>query len=221
MPTWRTQLPPQEAHRGFDLRRTPQSASLQAVITSETLLVCDTHYWHGRTTPCERQLNEQGKTIDDSMCPACVDKAGYRTHCYVSAYDARASEHFIFECTTHAAKPLQDYFDATGTLRGCVLHASRPKGTPNGKVCIQTNTANLAKINLPAAPDLPRALAVIWRIPLAPATIDSSRPDTETHRIDRVAAARIRRQPDNMPDPPTIAQVLGGNGQAKRQKASA
>ena len=71
MPTWRTELPPEGKNRGYDLKRTPTSAPLIAIITSTDLLVCDTHYWHGRTTPCERQCNAEGRTIDDTQCPAC------------------------------------------------------------------------------------------------------------------------------------------------------
>lgn len=161
MPTWRTELPPEGKNRGYDLHRTPTAAPLIAIVTSDNLLVCDTHYWHGRTTPCERVCNAEGRTIDDSHCPACVDKAAWRTHVYVAAFDARKREHFIFECTTHAAKMFQEYRAAAGTLRGCIFNATRPKATPNGKVSIITHAADLSKTFLPPAPDVTAALAVI------------------------------------------------------------
>lgn len=167
MPTWRKTLPPDGKHQGFSLKRTPTTGALQGIITCERLFVCDTHYWHGRTMPCERVTNESGETIDDSGCNACQQKQPYRTHVYVSAFDGKNRTHFLFECTANAAKPLQEYFEATATLRGCIFHSSRAKAAANSKVIIETNTANLARVQLPNAPDIPTALAVIWRLPLS------------------------------------------------------
>lgn len=165
MPTFSNRLPKESAHKGFDLRRTPQTGILTAIITSAELLACDTHYWQGRTTPCERIINAEGKTTDDSLCPACLRKQPWRSHCYVAAFAAKTAEHFLYECTTAAAKPLEEYQLANGTLRGCVINAHRPKQTPNGKVVIVTSAANLTRVNLPAAPDVIAALSVIWRLP--------------------------------------------------------
>jgi len=202
MPTWSTELPTEDKHMGFDLRRTPATGALQAIITCENLLVCDTHYFHGRTTPCERP-----------NCPACNDAIPYRTHVYVSAFDVRAREHFVFECTAHAAKPLAEYYAAAGTLRGCVFHASRPKGLKNSKVAIQTNSANLAKIQLPEPPNLILALSVIWRLPLPALVVEERRHHAPEVRTAKNPLNRMRKQPDNMPEPPTMAEIISGNGQ--------
>lgn len=230
MPNWRNTLPPEGKHQGFQLRRTPQNGPLAAIITCEQLLVADTHYWHGRTTPCERKANDRGETLDDSTCPACREKIGYRTHVYVSAYDPKRSEHFLFECTTCAAKPLAEYLEAVGTLRGCILRATRPKGTPNGKVAIETATANQQRVPLPEPPDVIMALAVIWRLPLAAVcqgTQKADNMDTKAGYARRQPAATIdpnklreqRNQPDNAKDPPTLGEIIAGNGHAKRAKA--
>jgi len=228
MPTWRNTLPPEGKHMGFSLHRTPSTGDVRAVITSDDLLVCDTHFWHGRTMPCERLLNDQGHTIDDSPCHPCREKVAYRTHCYVAAYDSKKSEHFIFECTTHAAKAFAEYREATGSLRGCAFRASRPKGTPNGKVLIETAPSNLAKYPLPQPPNVVLALAVIWRLPLTGLAIEH---DTTSGMNDQAGYARKnptvhtkpdrmrpqRTQPDNMPEPPTIGEVLSGNGKPKKE----
>lgn len=222
MPTWRNTLPPEGKHQGFQLRRTPQSGAVHAIITCEDILVVDTHYWHGRTTPCERQTNALGDTIDDSTCTACREKIGYRTHVYVTAYDPKKSEHFLFECTTHAAKPLAEYHDAVKTLRGCVIHATRPKGTPNGKVAIETGTANLQKVALPQPPDVPMALAVIWRLPLAAIatqtettagldTPDGHRRRKPTTRIETQPISQQREQENNAGAPTSIGEILKTN----------
>jgi hypothetical protein len=215
MPTWTTTLPAVAKHHGFDLRRTPTSGALQAIVTCENLLVCDTHWWHGRTTPCERQANEQGKTIDDTMCQACTEKQAWRTHAYVSAFDAKTHEHFLFECTAFAAKSLAEYYQSAGTLRGCVFHASRPKNTPNGKVCIVTNTANLARVTLPNPPDVPRALSVIWRLPAAALPVLQQPHQPPTITTAPAVLKRMRQQLPNAADPPTLGEILAGNGHAK------
>lgn len=225
MPTWRTELPPEGAARGYDLKRTPQSQTLIAIVTCEDMTVCDTHYWNARTTPCERECNAEGKTIDDSHCPACLAKAAWRTHVYVSVFDAKKREHVIFECTTHAAKPLNEYRNTVGTLRGCIINACRPKQTPNGKVQIMTHAADLSKLTLPAAPSIPDALAVIWRLPRKALDLNNEAIDNMPHaesRRPRAAHIRtraaplreMREQPDNACDPPTIGDIVKGNGQA-------
>jgi hypothetical protein len=208
MPRFSNELPAEGKHHGFDLKRTPTTGALQAIITCDDLLVCDTHFWHGRTTPCEREVNEEGRTIDDTRCPGCREKQAWRSHVYVSCFDAKRAEHFIYECTAHAAKPLAEYRDTTTTLRGCAIHASRPKGTPNGKVFIITNAINLARVKLPQPPDLIRALAVIWRLPATAlntanlpdpelAAFDGSHAYHETVTTDNNVLQMQRQQPDN------------------------
>jgi hypothetical protein len=172
-------------------------------------------------------VNEQGSTIDDSPCHPCREKVAYRTHCYVAAYDARKSEHFIFECTTHAAKAFAEYREAAGSLRGCAFRASRPKGTPNGKVLIETAASNLAKYPIPQAPNVILALAVIWRLPLTGLAIEDqttngmngrdgyARKNSTVHTKPDLLHS-MRTQPDNMPDPPTVGDVLSGNVKPKK-----
>lgn len=197
MPTWSRKLPAKTSHQGFDLRRTPASAPIGGIITCDHYLCCDTHFWNGRTTPCERTVNEEGKTVDDAACSACLAKQSWRTHTYVSAFNPKTSEHFIFECSANAAKAFEEYQQATGTLRGCIFHASRPKCTPNGKVVILTNTANLARQPIPHAPDIIRALAVIWRIPQTALGIPEDEPGAPTIRPDAAILDAMRIPPDN------------------------
>jgi len=221
MPTWSTALPTHGKHMGFGLRRTPQSASLQAIITSPELCVCDTHFCGGRTIPCERQHQEIDGSLSAGNCFACNEAIPFRTHVYVSALDTKTREHFIFECTAHAAKALEEYRVANGTLRGCVMHSSRPKGGVNSKVVIQTNSANQLKNPLPDPPSVILALTTIWRLPLTGLAIEDKRHENPTVRTKKGPLNRMREQPDNQPDPPTIGEILGGNGHAKKQKAKA
>lgn len=198
MPVFRDSIPSVAREHGWSLERTPTHGALTGIITCESFLVCDTHYYRGRTVPCERICNEQGDTIDDSPCAACKDKIGFRTHVYCSVFDVKKRVHFIFECTTNAAKTLQDYKLACGTLRGCIIHCTRPKGTSSSKVFIETNTANLLKQPLPNPPDIERALCVIWRIPLnaLEPSVDHKKNGKIKPNIDRLK--NMRTQADNM-----------------------
>lgn len=201
MPNWRNELPSTRRHMGFDLKRTPTNAPLEAIITCDDLTVCDTHFWHGRTTPCEAP-----------DCPACNEAIPYRTHVYISAYEPRQAQHFIFECTTHAAKPLAEYRQASGTLRGCLFHATRPARTPNGRVLIETNTVNLAKVKLPTAPNVILALSVIWRLPLTGLAIEHERHHDPKVKTRKPPIDRMRQQPDNQPDPARMDTILASPG---------
>jgi len=200
MPVFRNSLPQSTGAHGYDLKRTPASSALQGIVTCDDVLVCDTHFFRGRTAPCERVYNDEGKTIDDSACQPCREKIGFRTHVYVSVFDLKKREHFIFECTAVAAKSLSEYRASNGTLRGCILYASRPKGTKNSKVFIETNTANLAKQPLPQPPDLERALCVIWRIPID--TLEPIEPHKKNGKVktNNSRLAVLREQPDNAGD---------------------
>lgn len=201
MPNWSNELPKQEKHMGFDLRRTPPTSAMLAIITCEDLLVCDTHFFHGRTMPCERP-----------DCPACNESIPYRTHAYVSAFNAKSREHFIFECTSNAAKAFAEYKQSATTLRGCLFNASRPKGAKNSKVVISTTTANLSRVQLPEPPDLILALSVIWRLPLAGLVVEHDKFHSPEVRTKKSPINRMRTQPDNQPEPLSMGEILKGNG---------
>jgi hypothetical protein len=215
MPAWSNRLPDRKKHMGFDIKRCPQSSPLHAIITCDEFVVCDTHFWGGRTIPCERKSVKADGSVEAGNCAACNESVPYRTHVYVSALDPKTQDHFIFECTAHAAKPLEEYREATGTLRGCIMHATRPKQTPNGKVVIQTNTANLARSPLPSAPNLILALTTIWRLPLTGMAITDDRCGKKKSTPRREPIDRMRKQPDNAEEPKSMADILGGNGRSK------
>jgi len=200
MPNWTNKLPEMQKHMGFDLRRTPALGSLHAICTSSDILVTDTHYFHGRTCPCERP-----------NCPACNEAMPFRTHVYCSCFDVRAREHFLFECTAHAAKPLVEYIAANGSLRGCIIVATRPKGGRNSKVCIQTNICNLAKVQLPEPPDLIRALSTIWRLPVVALECEERKHAPSRVRINGDRLKIMREQEDNAGEPALVGEILAGS----------
>lgn len=218
MPNFSNELPKKQKHQGFDLRRTPPSSPFRACCTAENLLVCDTHYWKGRTVPCERITNEDGRTIDDSLCSACQAKQPYRTHVYISCIVSKTCEHVIFECTASAAKAFADHIQANGSLRGCIFDAHRPKCTPNSKVVITTNSANLVKNPIPQAPDVAAALAVIWRLPSAALSVAEPEFSDPNVLVSSAVLDRMRLPPDNDGDPPLMAEILSSNGNGRKKR---
>ncbi len=154
MPTFKTTLPEKTENRGFDLRRTPPDKPIKGIITCDNLVGCSTHWWGGRTVPCE-----------DDGCEACKANTPSRWHCYLSVLEAGSRDHFLFECTGKAAWPFIEWYETNGTLRGVMLYAHRPKRRRNSKVEIILKPHDLQGIIVPAAPDLARAMSVIWQIP--------------------------------------------------------
>jgi hypothetical protein len=232
MPTWKETLPTGPATRGYKLRRTPADAALRAIITSDRFLICDTHFWHGRTLPCERHQSPEGKTLDDSNCAPCLAKQSWRTHCYVAAYDPKHCEQFLFECTDCAALPLEEYFKANGTLRGCLINCFRDKQSKNGKVTILTSAANLQQFPIPKPPDVIAALCVIWRIPRVGVNRQLTGPAGEQPILNQDALRDMHKQPDNAEDPALfearrsavideLRTAAGGNGKTKKQRVPA
>jgi len=198
MPDWTHELPPNPTHHGYDLRRTPPDRPLRAIVTCDQLNVCFTHFWGGRTRPCEKP-----------DCEACAAMSPSRAHCYLSAMDPATREHFLFECTAAAALPFRDWVATYGTLKGCLFQAIRPKRRRNSKVEILTKPADLSKITLPPAPDIAKAMSVIWQIPGA-----SVKRDGAFASIPRVSAdsAEVDRMRLNPADFPKATSNASGNG---------
>jgi hypothetical protein len=148
---------PPEAAQGHSLplHRTPATRPIFAVVTSDDLIGLPTHFYGGRTVPC-----------DNEDCEPCSNSVPWRWHGYVSAIGIERRLHFLFEFTAQASDSFVAYKTKYGTLRGCQFKAYRLKKLPNARVMIETTPADLTKIQLPKAPDLPRTLCTIWGIPL-------------------------------------------------------
>lgn len=155
MPSF-TNEPPSDP-RGVAMRlvRTPTQSPFRAIVTSDDLIGTATHFWHGRTVPHEEE-----------NCKPCLDGLPWRWHAWVSAMQSKTHEHVLFEMTAAASKPLVHHRKVNGTMRGAMIEAWRPSKRPNGRVVIQVKTIDLTDIRVPPAPDLVKALAIIWNIAL-------------------------------------------------------
>ena len=150
-----TSTPPEKSSgSGLRLLRTPSPGKLIAVVTSDDLVGCPTHFYNKRTVPC---------TPPD--CPACAASYPWRWHGYLSASDLKTHEHFLFEMTAQAVEPLTLYRQRHHTLRGCMFEASRLGLHANGRVVIRCKPVDLTQVDLPKSPDLIACLCHIWNVP--------------------------------------------------------
>jgi len=148
------------------LMRTPANRGLTAIILSDDLLGTNTHFYHGRTRPCN---NEE--------CDACADGMPWRWHAYFAIWSPSLNRAALFECTAQAAEPFKLYRDAYGTLRGCQFAAKRATTAANSRVIITTRRADLEKIHLPDAPNVIKALSIIWNISIDECQIEGQQKD--------------------------------------------
>lgn len=154
MPSYSNTPPPNSYGQALPIQRTPANRPLKAIITSPDLIGCNTHFWHGQTTPCTAP-----------NCEPCKDASPYRWHAYCSAFIPPTSLHFLYETTAAAAEQLVTYRRANDTLRGCKFTAYRWRQAINGRVVIHTEKSTFADDQLPEAPNLEIVLATLWHLP--------------------------------------------------------
>ena len=145
--------PPDPRGHALTLTRCPHMKHLAGIILSDNLLGTRTHYYHGRTVPCEH-----------SNCPACDDGVSWRWHAWLPLWSASTEQTVLFEMTARATEVLVAYREKYGTLRGASMRAQRANSSPNSKVIIQVQPADLRHIELPPEPDILGALSIIWNI---------------------------------------------------------
>lgn len=187
--------PPDPRGNSLTLTRTPAGRQLRGIVTCSNLVGTPTHFFHGRTVPC-----------DDTNCEACSCGVPWRWHGYVSLFGPQRHLHYLFEMTARAAEPLKTYRLAHGTLRGCLLSAHRLTSAPNARVIIETGVADLQSISLPPEPSVVEALSIIWNIPLPAITIAGTSKDVpHAHVSENPALRRF--------DPQHVEQLdSSGNG---------
>lgn len=148
---------PPEDPRGFALPlvRVPAGKTIVAIVISEDLIGCPTHFWGGRTVPCEE--------VD---CVPCSEGVSWRWHSWLAAWSPNNDSTFLFESTRRITDVFCGYREIHGTLRGCHFRAQRRTSARNSRVNIELKPADLRAVRLPGPPNLLACMAIIWNIKL-------------------------------------------------------
>jgi len=172
MPSWSHDIPKDPRGPSFPIVRTPAFKPLMAIVTSQDLVGCFTHFFHGRTIPHE-----------DAGCEACHEGIPFRWHAYQSIYQPETAAHLLFECTAASGEAFTEYRDKYHTLRGCKFEARRMNSKPNGRILIRTRPADLAQLILPKPPDLVKCLSILWDLPCPDLTTNRINPEKKTTHV--------------------------------------
>ncbi len=198
MPKFEHAPPDTSRQSGLRLIRTPAAKPLVLVLSCQRLIGCATHWYANRTVPCEAP-----------GCDPCDEGYPWRWHAYLTGIDPSSLEHVIIEFTARAIDPLDEYFRRHKTMRGCIIQATRASAKSNGRVLIRCKPADLAKIDLPKEPNIPKLLCHIWGLP----------EDAVYQRADPDGRDRIKLNKDapsavhHAPTPPLHMHDPGDNGE--------
>lgn len=154
MPSFSNTPPRDPKGHGLPILRTPANGRLILAITSDDLIGCATHWYGGRTQPCEGEF-----------CEACREGHSWRWHGYVAGILSQTRRHVVAEFTAQACEQICRYRNEHTTLRGAILTAQRHRNRANGRVLIFLKPGDTALLNLPPAPDLTVALSILWNLP--------------------------------------------------------
>lgn len=154
MPQYSSTPPENTTGYGLPLLRTPANGRLILGITCDQMIGCPTHWYGGRTVPCEGE-----------NCVPCNEGYSWRWHGYVTGLISGTRRHVMAEFTAQASETIAEYHRTQGTLRGAVLTAQRYKNRHNGRVIVNITAGEIAKMNLPPEPDIIKALGQIWNLP--------------------------------------------------------
>jgi hypothetical protein len=154
VPTYTNTPPANPRGVALPVKRVQPGKTTVTVATSDDLIGTKTHFFGGRTIPCETPV-----------CKACLEGIPWRWHAYLGCYDPPTGDQWILELTAAATARLLEYRSAYGTLRGAKLKAHRANWAKNSRLVIEATPADLARITLPPAPNLKRCLAILWNLP--------------------------------------------------------
>jgi hypothetical protein len=164
--------PPTNLERhAIQIIRTPQAGKLVGIALNESILGCYTHYWGGRTVPCQTE-----------HCEACNNGAPARWHAYFAAHCPNTTHIALLEITAAAAETLYLYTHTNGTLRGAQITLRRRGEKKNGQVIATAIPGGMQASHIPEAPSIIKILAQLWHVDPALFTNGQSLPST-IHQI--------------------------------------
>jgi len=184
MPNWTDTPTPRRGPRPLPIMRTPVGKPLVATITTDRMSCCPTHFWGGRTTPCEKP-----------DCDACNHGSPSREHAYLGIYFIDQQASAILELPDGAAEQLALLAKNLPTLRGARIRVTRTKLSRNARVCVELAPPAINPPPLPTPPQLREILAIIWKLPQAAITEEKADMRQNTIRLDAIIMAKRNGKP--------------------------
>jgi hypothetical protein len=151
MPNWSASPPTTPHDQQYRLIRTPAARSLHCVMLADAPVGCPTHYFKGRTMPCETD-----------KCEPCSIGMPWRWHAYMPIQVWGTNERCILELTAQACEQLAEAVAQYETLRGVEIVLDRPSRRPNGRVRIVVAPGRRPDSTLPPAPNTIACMSHIW-----------------------------------------------------------
>jgi hypothetical protein len=151
MPDWSNTPPTCPHDMQYRLIRAPAARSLHCVMLAEKPIGCPTHYWKGRTMPCET-----------ANCEPCQLGIPWRWHSYTPIQIWGSNEKCILELTAQASEQLGPALAEFQSLRGVEIVIDRPSRRPNGRVRIVVAPARRPEGSLPPCPNTIACMSHIW-----------------------------------------------------------
>lgn len=161
-----------DAANKYRIQRTPQKGAIVARVLSHEFTGARTHYYNGRTQPC-----------NPKDCEACNKNMASRWHGWIFAQDLKTLEVFIFEFPPAAGEALDHKFSQLRTLRGVHFKCHRIGGKANGRVVIQFGEQDQDREALPRVPSMEPILCSIWGLRSASTTKSPRMTDHEAERL--------------------------------------
>lgn len=188
---------PREQHA--ELVRTPHTKPIKAIITSNKIIACPTHYHARRTIPCK----------GPGVCDLCAAGQKWRLHAYLSIINLDNLAHQIIEFPARQYDALAQWYRRLGTVRGLYIEACRPNARPNGPIQLTIKRPATEPPTLPDPLPIEWILCKIWGVPADEYKPQKSQnqnnqtPDTTSNHYQQTPTTTNRANRNDEPEPLT------------------
>jgi hypothetical protein len=148
---WNHDPEPESKSPKLKLLRCPQGSLPPFVILSPSQFGGDSHYYGGRTIPCEGR-----------ECPYCAVHSKRIWKGYLAVWDAKHRTTGIIEFTKPCLETIRTYKAAHGTLRTHSIELHRAGKKINGSLSVILAPTAWADADIPPPPDVIAILTRMW-----------------------------------------------------------
>lgn len=135
----------------LDLIRCKTGSLPPLIVLSERHVGTEIHWYNGRSFPHLK-----------NGCPACAAKRPGVWKGYLAVWQPKARVPAILEFTARCTSALDAHYLAYGTLRAAAVTLTRKGTKEKGPLTLDVTMSQHAPNDLPAAPDIRRALTAMW-----------------------------------------------------------